>query len=157
MVEFALGSVVLLLFLTGIMDLGLLFAGRITCWNATRAAARWAATHPTAWDSSPSPAPSSIEGKLKVGALPTTVPNDDAHIQINYYLTGLGAPTLCGSYSAATSSFVAQGAYTQQTCVAPGSLVQVKVTYQYSFLTPLLARLLPTATIKTDAVELEEV
>ena len=54
-VEFALVAIILFVMLFAIFDFGLFFAGRITATNAARSAARYAATHPTAWSNASSP------------------------------------------------------------------------------------------------------
>ena len=48
MVEFALVSMLMMVFVLGVIDFGYLFAGRVSAYEATRVAARYAAVHPTA-------------------------------------------------------------------------------------------------------------
>src|SRR5581483_5076219 len=78
MVEFALVAMVAFVVLFGIIDFSLLFAGKITSTNAARNAVRFAATHPTAWSSSASPPPDTIQGRLLSAAIPAVIVNDDA-------------------------------------------------------------------------------
>ena len=157
LVEFALVSMLFFIFVFAIIDLGFLFAGRVNCYASARAAARYAATHPTAWSNAATPAATTIEGQLNQVALQPKVTNDDAHVTISYYVLGAGSPTLCGSYSAASNSFVAQAGYTQATCVVAGDLIRVRATYTYNFITPFLRGWFPPVSIATDASVLEEV
>lgn len=157
LVEFALVSMLFLLFVFAIIDFGFLFASRVNCYASARAAARYAATHPTAWTNSASPAATTIEGQLNLSPLSPRVPNDDSHLTISYYVPGSGSQTLCGSYSQASNSFVAQAGYTQATCVVAGDLVRVRATYVYQYITPFLHAWFPAVSIATDASALEEV
>jgi len=156
MVEFALVSMVLLVIVLGIFDFSYLFAGRTEAFQAGRVAARFAATHPTAWSASATPDRTTIEGNLIVTAVPARVPNDDAHITISYWLPGAGAAQQCGAWSVSASAFVPQAGYTQATCVLPGSLIRVHATYLYTFITPMLRATFGTVTMVVDAAALEE-
>jgi Flp pilus assembly protein TadG len=158
-VEFALVAVILFVMLFAIFDFGVFFAGRITATNAARSAARYAATHPTAWSNANSPASNTIQGRLISGSVPAAISNDDSHVTISYIVPGVGAGTTCGHYSAASNSFVAATGYTQATCVVPGSLIQVSVRYIYTLASPALSALglSPTSiTVNGVAAELEE-
>ena len=68
----------------------------------------------------------------------TLLPNDDAHVVIEYFNVTGATNTLCGHYSAAGAAFVAAGGYTQATCVIPGNLVRVTLTNSYALMTGLL-------------------
>jgi Flp pilus assembly protein TadG len=158
-VEFALVAIVLFVMLFAIFDFGVFFAGRITATNAARSAARYAATHPTAWSNASSPPSNSIQGRLVSGAVPAAISNDDSHVTISYIVPGVGAGTTCGHYSASTNSFVAATGYTQATCVIPGSLIQVHVHYIYTLASPALSALglnPNSLTVDGSAAELEE-
>jgi Flp pilus assembly protein TadG len=158
-VEFALVAIVLFVMLFAIFDFGVFFAGRITATNAARSAARYAATHPTAWSNASSPPSNSIQGRLVSGAVPAAISNDDSHVTISYIVPGVGAGTTCGHYSASTNSFVAATGYTQATCVIPGSLIQVHVRYIYTLASPALSALglnPNSLTVDGSAAELEE-
>jgi len=158
-VEFALVVIVLFVMLFAVFDFGVFFAGRITATNAARSAARYAATHPTAWSNASSPPSNSIQGRLISGAVPAAISNDDSHVTISYIVPGGGAGTTCGHYSASTNSFVPATGYTQATCVVPGSLIQVHVHYIYTLAGPALSALgLSTNSLTVDgsAAELEE-
>jgi Flp pilus assembly protein TadG len=158
-VEFALVVIVLFVMILAIFDFGVFFAGRIAATNAARSAARYAATHPTAWSNSSSPPSNTIQGRLVSGAVPAAVVNDDSHVTISYIVPGSGSGTTCGHYSAASNSFVAATGYTQATCVVAGSLIQVHVRYVYTLATPALQALglNPGAiTVDVTAAELEE-
>ena len=54
MVEFALVSMLMLVFVLGVMDFGFLFAGRVSAYEATRVAVRYGAVHPVAWSAAAS-------------------------------------------------------------------------------------------------------
>jgi Flp pilus assembly protein TadG len=156
-VELALCSIVLVLLLMGIIDFGLLFSDRLAMSNAARGGARWASKHPTSWSSATSPDSNTIEGQVQAAGGVVSVPNNDSHLTIAYYDVTSGTPVLCGSYSAASSSFVAATGYTQSTCVIPGTMVQVTITYTYPLLTPVLASLYPGGvTVNASAAFVEE-
>jgi len=157
LVEFALVSMIMFVVVFAIVDFGYLFASRVNAYAATRIAVRYAATHPTAWTPSATPAADTIEGHLNLTNLQPKVPNDDAHITIGYYVAGSGGETLCGTYSVSSASFVAQTGYTQATCVIPGDLIRVRATYLYGWITPLLHSTFPSVPISTDASALEEI
>jgi Flp pilus assembly protein TadG len=158
-VEFALVVIALFVMLFAIFDFGLFFAGRITATNAARSAARYGATHPTAWSNSSSPPSNTIQGRLVSGSVPAAVVNDDGHVTISYIVPGVGPGTTCGQYSAASNGFVAATGYTQATCVIPGSLIQVHVRYVYTLASPALSALglnPGSLTVDATAAELEE-
>ncbi len=157
MVEFALVSMLLIVFVLGIMDFAYLFSGRLAAYEAARNAARYAVTHPTAWSNAASPPAASIEGHLVLASAPARINNDDAHVTIAYYLPGSGTATRCGQYSAATDTFTPSGTYTQATCVLPGTTIEVTATYTYGFITPLLKATWNNLTITTTAAAMEEV
>ena len=156
MVEFALVSLLMIVFVLGVIDFGYLFAGRVSAYEATRVAARYAAVHPTNWSSAASPGGNTIEGNLILTSVPAKVPNDDAHLTISYLLPGTGAAALCGTWSATAGAFQPQAGYTQATCVVSGRLVRIQATYLYSFITPFLKSTFGSMTIKTDASALVE-
>lgn len=160
LVEFALTGLLLCLILFGIMDFGLLFAGRITSTNAARTAARFAAVHPTAWSNAANPPSTSIEGQLLNGAVPARLVNDDSHVSISYLLVDSGSGTLCGKYSASSNAFEPQPGYTESTCLVPGrTLIEIHVSYPYTFATPVWSMIGVSQnpiTLTGDAAELEE-
>jgi TadE-like protein len=156
MVEFALVSMLMLVFVLGVMDFGFLFAGRVSAYEATRVAVRYAAVHPTAWSSAAAPGGNTIEGNLILTSVPAKVPNDDAHLTISYLVPGTGAAVSCGSWSATAGVFQPVGAYTQATCVVSGRLVRIQAKYLYSFITPFLKSTFGSMTINTDASALVE-
>jgi Flp pilus assembly protein TadG len=157
MVEFALVSMLMLVFVLGVMDFGFLFAGRVSAYEATRVAVRYAAVNPTAWSSAASPPANTIEGRLILTSVPAKVPNDDAHLTISYLVPGTGAAVLCGTWSAVgAGSFVPQAGYTQATCVGTGRLVRIQAKYLYSFITPFLKQTFGSLTINTVASALIE-
>lgn len=135
MIEFALVLPVLLLIIAGILDFGLIMSDREAIINAARDGARYATVHPTAWSNAASPPLNTIEGVIRYEGGPVTIPNDDSHIMITYLKPD---GTYCGNYSV-TSGF--QG--TQNSCVVPGNLIQVKITYVYSAMTPGMQQLFP--------------
>jgi Flp pilus assembly protein TadG len=157
LVELALASIVLLLLLMAIVDFGLLFSDKLAMSNAARGGARWASKHPTSWSSATTPDSNTIEGQVQAAGGVVSVPNNDSHLTIAYYDVTSGTPVLCGSYSASSSSFVAASGYTQSTCVIPGTMVQVTITYTYPLLTPVLASLYPGGvTVNASAAFVEE-
>jgi len=155
MVEFALVSMVLLVIVLGIMDFSYLFAGRTEAFQATRVAARFAATHPTAWNTSTPADRTSIEGNLVLTAVPAQV----ATVTITYWIPGASGGTQCGHVAA--GAFVGEpktpGTYLQTDCVKPGSVIQVAAAYTYTFITPMLRLSKGSVTLSTIATALEEV
>ena len=137
----AIASTLLLLLAMGIVDFGLLFSDRLAIANAARGGARWASKHPTTWSNASNPDSNTIEGQVQAAGGVTSIPNDDAHLSIKYYDLASGSAVYCGRYSAASNRFVAATGYIQNTCVIPGSLAQVTVTYNYPLLTPVMASL----------------
>jgi len=151
--EFALVLIPLLLCVSGAVDMGFIFSNREAIINAARDGARYATTHPTAWSNAASPAINTIEGQILNDSGSASVSNDDNHISITY-LTSTG--TRCGNYSVSSNGFVAQTGYTQTTCLVPGSLIQVQVTYQYHILTPLIGQIFSNVNITSTATMVEE-
>jgi len=157
-VEFALVSTLLLVFILGIIDISWLLTTRTQSYQAARAGARYAATHPTAWSNVANPASNTIEGQVRRNLTTVNLPNDDAHIAISYWVPGAGAAeTRCGRYVASSNSFVADTGYTQATCLVPGTLIQVTTTYSYGFITPLLKATFPGPTVTTSGLVMEEI
>jgi Flp pilus assembly protein TadG len=156
MVEFALLMPVLVLSIWGCVDFGRWEQVRVAVQNADRIATRFAVTNPTSWSSAASPPSSSIEGQLQQYAQGATITNDDTHITIAYYDTTTSTPTLCGQYSVSSAAFVAQGSYTQATCVIPGSLIKVSVTYIFRPSTPGISKLMPSVTLTDSSQMVEE-
>jgi Flp pilus assembly protein TadG len=157
LVEFAVSLMLLLIIFFGIMDFGFLFSGFVSAHNAVRGAARFAATHPSAWTNvSNPPDKTTIEGNLKLTAVPAVIPNDDSHVTINYIVPTSGSSGVqCGHYLP-SGGFTADNGYTQSGCVAPGHLVQIKASYIYTFMTPMLSSVFQSVTIKADALEFIE-
>jgi Flp pilus assembly protein TadG len=140
-VELAISTILLLLLLMGIVDFGLLFSDRLAIANAARGGARWASKHPTSWSNAAGPNSNTIQGQVQAAGGVVTIPNDDAHVTIQYYDLSSGSTVLCGSYSGASGSFVPATGYTQSTCVVPGTMVKVTISYTYPLLTPVLSRI----------------
>ena len=158
-VEFALVAIFLLVLLFAILDFGIFIAGRIAATNAARSAARYAATHPTAWSNASNPSADSIQGKLVSASVPARIVNDDAHVTISYVVPGVGAGVTCGHYSADGNRFVAASGYSQSTCVVPGNLIRVRAVYNYTFATPIAGLVGLSQNVLTEdgeAAELEE-
>jgi hypothetical protein len=146
----------LLVIVLAIFDFSYLFAGRIEAYQAARVAARFAATHPTAWTASATPDRTSIEGNLTLVAVPANVVNDDAHVSISYWLPGAGSAQQCGAWSAAASAFVPNAGYTQATCLLPGTQIRVHASYDYRFITPMLKATFGSVAMAADASAQEE-
>jgi Flp pilus assembly protein TadG len=156
MVEFALVSMTLMVIVLGMIDFSYLFLARSSALQATRAAARFAAVHPTAWTAVAPIDRNTIEGNLKLSAVPASISNIDADMVITYLMPGgVAAPVLCGKYLASTG-FVGQNSYSQAGCVKPGNLVNVQARYHYTFITPMLKSTFTNLLITTDATSLIE-
>lgn len=155
MVEFALVFLIYLIVVFGIMDFGYFYSGKVSATAAIRVAARYGAVHPVAWDNSANPSINSIQGKLKLTAVPAVVVNDDAHVTISYLRPGiLAAGTVCGHYSASSNAFVGQtGGDNLANCPIGGNLISVQVTYSYLWLTPWFRAAFSAVTITGSGVE----
>ncbi len=155
--EMALIFPVLATMMFGMCEFGILLTNMVNLTNAARNGARWAATHPTAWTTTNPAASNTIEGQIQLGAA-ALVPNDDSHLTITYLVPGGSSTTPCGYYSASSGGFVASNGYTQGTCIQPGNLIQVQITYTYRFMTPFFQTLFPKGvTITPNATIMEEV
>ena len=155
MVEFALVGLMFFVVVLGIMDFGYFYSGKVSATAAIRIAGRYGAIHPLAWDNSANPSPNSIQGKLKLTAVPAIVINDDSHVTVQYLRAGtLAAGTVCGHYSAASNSFVgATGTDNIANCPIAGNLVSVQAIYIYEWITPMLKATFSTITITGQADE----
>lgn len=132
----------------GVIDFGVLMEERIAIINAARDGARYATTHPTAWSNAVQPPLSSIEGQIINAGGTAAIPNDDAHILINYLKPDGSA---CGHYS--TGGFSGS----QSSCVVAGNLIQVQVTFTYRMITPIMSGLFPSGIpVSTSATMVEE-
>src|SRR5260370_25279870 len=63
-VELALILPILLMVMYGIAEFGIFFTQAVAITNASHNGARYASVHPTAWSSSASPGPNTIEGTV---------------------------------------------------------------------------------------------
>lgn len=157
MVEFAIISVPFLILLFGILDFGMLFESRLALSNAVRQAARFGAVKPMSW-STANPAPSAtIEGQLQAAGGTTSIPNDDAHIKLVYFIPqGGGTAIQCGHFNVA-GGYASDNGYSQSDCIKVGNMIQVSTNYKYAMFTPLLAALYPSGIqIQTQAAMLIE-
>ena len=158
LIEFSIALLLLMIIFLGIMDFSYLFSGYVSAHNAVRGAARFAATHPSSWTTNSNPPDrTTIEGNLKLTAVPAVIPNDDSHVTINYVvpISGSSSGTKCGHYLP-SSGYSNDNGYAQITCVTAGHLVQIKATYVYTFMTPMLSRAFTSTTIQADALEFIE-
>lgn len=155
MVEFALVSTLLLIFVLGIIDFAWLFTTRSQAFQGVRIAARYAATNPDAWSRSSNPSSGSIESKLQLSTVKIT--NDDAHIVISYWVAKSSTSEIeCGFYKASNDSFQSMNGYHEDTCLVPGTMIQIQATYTYTYITPLLKGTLHSTTIVVTASAMEE-
>jgi len=155
MVEFTLVGFMFFVVVLGVMDFGYFYSGKVSATAAIRVAGRYGAVYPLAWDNSCNPSPNSIQGKLKLTAVPAVIVNDDSHVMIQYLRPGTGAAgTVCGHYSAATNAFVgATGSDNITNCPIAGNLVSVQAIYSYQWITPMLKATFPGVTITGQADE----
>jgi Flp pilus assembly protein TadG len=135
MVEFALVLPLLLAIIVGMIDFGFFTELNASIANAARSGARFAAIHPTAWDWNTPPAANTIEGQIRAYSNNAGITNDNAHISIDYYNITGAAAVHCGNYDQVSHAF--SPAANQATCVVPGALIKVTVTYDYNPLTPI--------------------
>jgi Flp pilus assembly protein TadG len=155
--ELALVMTPLLLCVCGAVDFGFIFANREAVTNSARDGARYASTHPSAWSNVTSPALNTIEGQIRNDSGTASIPNDDSHIAITYLFSNAGGTTTtCGTYSASSNAFVGQNGYTQGTCLVPGTLIQVAVTYQYHVITPIIRQIFNSVSMTSTSTMVEE-
>lgn len=137
-VELALGLPVLLLLFAGIVEFGFLYSARLEISNASRVGARWASKHPLTYTNAASPGSSTIEGQVILAGGTSSIPNDDAHIQVNYYAVSGQTAIHCGKFVASPNNAVVfDPGYSKPTCIRPGSLITVTVLQAYAPVTPL--------------------
>jgi hypothetical protein len=145
--------VVLALLLGSVVEFGYLFSHKLELANAARSGARWGSLHSSSWSAGTTPPSNTIEGQVRAAGGTALLPNDDSHLLIEYLDVSGSTQTLCGHYSAGGAAFVAAGAYSQATCVVPGSMVRVTLTNAYSLVTGLLGPGVGTAvTVRAVAV-----
>lgn len=133
-VEFALVLPVLMIIFAGIIDFGNVMSTRESIINAARVGARYATVHPSAWTNSDPAAMTTIEGVIQHEGGTAKIANTDSNIAISYWKPD--GVTECGYYSASSNGFVGLSGNTQNSCVVPGNLIQVKVTYTYQVMMP---------------------
>lgn len=104
LVEFALVSVPLALLLLGAIEFGILFGHKVEVGGAARAGARYAASNPRQWSAATPPPSNTIQGQLLNAGGTTSLPNDDAHITIEYFSVTAGTASLCGTWRSAPTS-----------------------------------------------------
>ena len=139
--------------LGSVVEFGYLFSHKLELANAARSGARWGSLHSSSWSAGASPASNTIEGQVRAAGGTALLPNDDSHLLIEYLDVSGSTQTLCGHYGATGGAFVAAGAYSQATCVIPGSMVRVTLTNAYSLVTGLLGPSVGAAvTVKAVAV-----
>ena len=156
-VEFALVTPLFLLLVLGTIDFGVMFEQGISLTEGARDAGRLASIHPTAWSSASTAPSNTIEGVAQANSGTARLPNDDTHILVQYLVPGSGTATVCGHYSVSSRAFVAASGYTQATCVVPGNLIQVQITYTYPFVSPLFASMYRAGVpIRTGVTVVEE-
>ena len=145
-------SVLLTLLLAGAIEFGFLFGHKIELAGAARAGARWAAGHPSAWTNASAAASTTIEGQIASAGGTGQLPNDDAHVQIEYFAVTGSTATLCGRWSAGSNRFLPVAGYSQATCVIDGNLVRVTAVNTYPLLTALISRVVgPGVTMRAAA------
>lgn len=159
LVEFSLIVTLLLVLILGVIDISWLFTTRTQDYQAVRAAARYAATHPDAWDWHNPAVAHTIESTLQSDLNTVNLPNQDIvsdgpGIAIQYFVISNGNLILCGHYSAAAHAFIPAPNYTQASCLLPGTMIQVTATYTYSFLSPAIIVSDPGPGVNISAVAL---
>jgi Flp pilus assembly protein TadG len=149
-IEFAVLAPLLCLFVVGLVDFGGYIHARAAMTNATRAGASYATTHASSWDSSqPTTSRASIQGQIQ-GEGEATITNDDT-LTITY-LDVTASNAVCAIYKPSTHLVLQAGYATQDSCLKPGTLIQVTTTYSYTptlswFTSALLGPLTMTATV----------
>ena len=129
LVEFALVSVPLALLLLGAIEFGVLFGHKIEISGGARAGARYAASNPKLWSAAATPPSNTIQGQILAAGGTASLPNDDAHITIEYLSVSGGVATLCGWWHG--RAFVPLNGSSLALCVVDGNLVRVTVTNTY--------------------------
>jgi Flp pilus assembly protein TadG len=155
--EFALVSLPLFLVFFGIIDFGILYENRLSLDAGTRAAARFGAVQPGSFTNANPAAVNTIEGRLQASSGTGGIPNDDSHIVVSYWVNGSGSPTQCAKYVASTNSVTYYAAYNKSTCLIVDNIIQVQVTHNHKFITPILSQIfgsgVPISTTATALIE----
>jgi Flp pilus assembly protein TadG len=158
LVEFAMVVPLFLAVVFSVIGFGILLENKIALNDAARNGARFAAAQPWLYDAAASPSSNSIEGIVRHSGSTITIPNDDSHIQISFWVppSGSGTLTECGYYtnSGTTVSFTSTplGTYTKNTCITRGNVIRVDVTGSLRMPVPIVSAFFPNGiTIKTNA------
>ena len=130
MIEFALSVTVLLTLLFGIIDIGRALYAYDWLYNGARQATRWAMVRGAFCDSRLPGCPNGVDGPTITSYVTNTLPAG--------YGNGLDTTGIDTSAVTVTPWCYSRTVSNTPPC-APTSLVQVKVKYQFHFITPFLA------------------
>jgi Flp pilus assembly protein TadG len=134
-VEFALLAPVLVLLVVGLIDFGGYMSTRQALINAARNGAVFAATNPSTTSALATAPVATIQGQVQAedGSSGLSIPNN-ASLLITYTSA---TNVVCATYDA-IGGLAFLNSYLLGTCMVPGTLIEVKVTYAYTPLTPIV-------------------
>src|ERR1700682_6502528 len=161
-IELAVAAPLLTLMLFGIVDFGRAFFQYIAVVEAAREGARYATYGFSNLTNAGTPAQDTIQGRIKLADGGLNIPNKTSHIQITYYDTTVSPAKQCAHYDYPTNSIKWDAPYTppstgQQKCPKEGDAVVVKVTSDFTPITPLMRGLIgnPLRLVYTSQTRIE--
>jgi hypothetical protein len=150
-VELAVAAPLLFLMLFGLIDFGRAYFQYIAVVNATREGARFAAYGFVLTSNAASPPQNTIQGRIKIADGGLSVPNDAAHIKIQFYDTHCAGcdvtPVLCAHYNYGTNAIAWDPGYAApgtgvQGCPYEGDAVKITVLSDFQPITPMMSQLM---------------
>lgn len=148
LVELAIAIPLLALMLFGLVDFGRAYFQYIALVNSTREGARSAAYGFSNLSNAASPTQDTVQGRIKLADGGLGIPNNAAHIQIQFYDMSVTPGVLCAHFDYATNAVAWDAPYTAPTsgsgqkCPKEGDAVKVTVVSDYRPLTPLMAQIM---------------
>jgi hypothetical protein len=148
-IEMALAAPLLSLMLFGLVDFGRAYFQYIALVNTAREGARYAAYGYVNLSNAGTPPQDTIQGRIKLADGGLNIPNNAAHIQINFYDTSVSPAKLCAHYDYATNSIKWNAPYAAPNpppaapvCPKEGDAVRILVESDFTPITPLMANIM---------------
>jgi hypothetical protein len=150
-VELAVAAPLLFLMLFGLIDFGRAYFQYIAVVNAAREGARFAAYGFALTSNAASPPQNTIQGRIKIADGGLNVPNDAAHMKIQFYDTHCAGcdvtPVLCAHYNYGTNAISWDAPYAApssgtQGCPMEGDAIKITVLSDFQPVTPMMSQLM---------------
>src|ERR1700738_1300294 len=147
-VELAIAIPLLALLLFGLVDFGRAYFQYISLVNTTREGARSAAYGFHNLSNAASPTQDTVQGRIRLADGGLGIPNNAAHIQIQFYDMTVTPAVLCAHFDYTTNAISWDAPYTAPNsgsglkCPKEGDAVKVTVVSDYTPLTPLMAQIM---------------